>query len=621
MSLWCCHCLALTSKFASTRAGAFTFFLLLNSTMKVNRQPVAPALDMAKRMELAQEALKGQFAEDDQLGFRWSNPNERAKPDLTRIAGFSVIDAHEGRTSIFSLVITSYPAFDVLYASSLPTEISTPRIPGYEGFREAGPFMELLNRVLQNHPGLAPQLLVVHGRGKYDHRGFGLACHLGVLSGLPAVAVSREWVEMDGLSYDQVHAYLQDGAEAVALLGRSNVLWGMAYVPPSEVDTTRKTIYVSVGNKVSMETATELVKALCITDMPEPILKAEGAGNAALAPKNGTVYPQAQDVANDLGGTAAPAPDEGTAPTTERRCRPLPPADSGMRAPRRSFSLADSPARCQPEAAAAQPQSPGSPAGSPGRERTSAAAAAHQRAAQAYQKAQAARAQQPLAEKDGADTKTLQVAKECEALEEESKHKMANGALNDQIVKEDTNREACGLAKGKPETTAGGRCAGDARAPRAPVRLAQKLRTAPSRFTPTPTGSPSASVTRSPSPSLSSTSYGSPSPSLIPTSYRSSSPSVPSTLYRSPSPSPMPSSYRPLSPSVPSAPYQSPSPLLVPRSPQLPPPGQVRYPSPMLPAQQLFPPMVQPMYNQSALVQQPMYTHSTMLHPVFGQRR
>ena len=482
--------------------------------------------------------------------------------------------------------------------------------------------MELLKRVLQNHPELAPQLLVVHGRGKYDHRGFGVACHLGVLSGLPAVAVSREWVEMDGLSYDQVHAYLQDGAEAVALLGHSNVLWGMAYVPPSEVDTTRKPIYVSVGNKVSIETATELVKALCITDMPEPILKAEGARNAA----------PDQPLAADAQGPHT------TAPMTQRRCRPLPPAASGARTLQRSFSPAGLPAECQPEAAAAQPQSPGSPAGSPGRERTCAAAAAHQRAAQAYLKAQAAQAQQLWAEKDGADTNTLQAAKECEVLEEESRHKMANGALNDLVVKEDTNSEACDLA----EATTGGRSAGDARVPCAPIRFAQtlqKLRPFPPGDILTPISSPSASVTRSPSPLLSSASYRSPSPSLMPTLYRSSSPSLSSSSYRSPSPSLIPTSYRSSSPSlsstsyrspspsVPSTSYRSPSTLRVPTSPQLPPPGQVplggqvRYPSPMLPAQQLFPPMVQPTYNQNALVQQPMYAHSTMPYPVFGQRR
>jgi|UniRef100_A0A7S4FQD9 deoxyribonuclease V len=382
--------------------------------MAVNDQAVSPMLDIMKKMEKAQEQMKPRFVEEDQMDFRWSDPNEPGKPDLSKIAGLSISsDGGEEQTAIVSLVIVAYPTFEVMYHSFLPIIFSTPAIPGYLGFREAGPFMQLLNRVMQKHPELTPELLMVHGHGKYDYGGFGLACHLGVLSGVPAVAVSHEWMAVDGLSKEQVDAHVQKGAEAVALLGTSGVLWGMAFVPPCELKSAKENVlYVSVGNKLSLDTAVELVKATCIADLPEPILKALDAGSTASQRPSEAHRQTPQNFGSPIQGLATSRTPE--TPQTPRTPRIL----ENSLTPRTVDGL-------------------GSTGTSPMRPTTKAAAAARQRAAMAYVTAQKAReTQQPAAKTGSTDTPVLKAERELKDVVEELQEHMANQA--NQRAKEKT---------------------------------------------------------------------------------------------------------------------------------------------------------------------------------------
>ncbi|MEV4090182.1 endonuclease V, partial [Nonomuraea fuscirosea] len=61
-----------------------------------------------------------------------------------------------------------------------------PYVPGLFAFRELPALVEALERLT-----VTPDLLVCDGHGLAHPRGFGLACHLGVLTGLPSVGVGK----------------------------------------------------------------------------------------------------------------------------------------------------------------------------------------------------------------------------------------------------------------------------------------------------------------------------------------------------------------------------------------------------------------------------------------------
>uniref|UniRef100_A0A7S4D304 CSD domain-containing protein n=1 Tax=Eutreptiella gymnastica TaxID=73025 RepID=A0A7S4D304_9EUGL len=224
-----------------------------------------------------QENLKKSLVEEDHGDFKWVDVNE---PKPTYIAGVDLNRYVPGSDEeVASLVLMEFPSLEVVYQSSQLVTLTTPAVSGYLGFREAKPIMDLIKTLIATHPQMSPQLILVHGNGKYDFKGFGLACHIGVTSGLPTIGVTNKWLDIDGLAFDQINVHAQNG-EAVELLGKSNTLWGMAFVAPSGFGTTNEMIYASVGNKLSIQTAVKLVRATTRTSLPEPILQAVNAGKA-----------------------------------------------------------------------------------------------------------------------------------------------------------------------------------------------------------------------------------------------------------------------------------------------------------------------------------------------------
>ena len=96
-----------------------------------------------------------------------------------------------------------------------------------------------------------PDLLVCDGHGLAHPKRFGLACHLGVLTGVPTVGVGKtplvgRWDEPGPARGDW--AALTDGGETVGRVLRTQ--------------PRTKPVFVSVGSGIDLDTATRHVLAL-----------------------------------------------------------------------------------------------------------------------------------------------------------------------------------------------------------------------------------------------------------------------------------------------------------------------------------------------------------------------
>ena len=141
--------------------------------------------------------------------------------------------------------------------AELPTAF--PYIPGFLSFREIPAILQALE-LLAGRLNSAPDLFMVDGQGIAHPRRFGIAAHLGVLTGLPAVGVAKS--RLVGR-----HAVLADSKGAQAPLldkGRQigTVLRSRDGCNP---------LFISPGHKVSQATALALVER-CLTRyrLPEP---------------------------------------------------------------------------------------------------------------------------------------------------------------------------------------------------------------------------------------------------------------------------------------------------------------------------------------------------------------
>ncbi|XP_063574403.1 endonuclease V isoform X1 [Pongo abelii] len=120
------------------------------------------------------------------------------------------------------------------------------------------------------------QVLLVDGNGVLHHRGFGVACHLGVLTDLPCVGVAKKLLQVDGLENNALHKekirLLQTRGDSFPLLGDSGTVLGMAL---RSHDRSTRPLYVSVGHKMSLEAAVRLICCCCRFRIPEPVRQAD----------------------------------------------------------------------------------------------------------------------------------------------------------------------------------------------------------------------------------------------------------------------------------------------------------------------------------------------------------
>ncbi|NWT04577.1 ENDOV Endonuclease, partial [Mionectes macconnelli] len=170
-----------------------------------------------------------------------------------------------------SLVVLSYPALEVLYEDCRMVAVTAPYVAGFLAFREVPFLVEAVQRLQQEEPRLRPQVLLVDGNGLLHHRGFGVACHLGVLTDLPCVGVAKNLLQVDGLVRDELHREqirsLQRSGDTFPLTGASGRVLGMVSI----CNNSSKPLYISVGHRVSLDTAVRLVRSCCRYRIPEPI--------------------------------------------------------------------------------------------------------------------------------------------------------------------------------------------------------------------------------------------------------------------------------------------------------------------------------------------------------------
>ncbi|NXD68926.1 ENDOV Endonuclease, partial [Eolophus roseicapillus] len=181
-----------------------------------------------------------------------------------------------------SLVVLSYPALEVLYEDCRMVAVSAPYVAGFLAFREVPFLVEAVQRLQQEEPKLKPQVLLVDGNGLLHPRGFGVACHLGVLTDLPCIGVAKNLLQVDGLVRDELHREqirsLQRGGDTFPLTGASGRLLGMVSSVLRSCNNSSKPLYISVGHRVCLGTAVRLVQSCCRYRIPEPIRQVREQG-------------------------------------------------------------------------------------------------------------------------------------------------------------------------------------------------------------------------------------------------------------------------------------------------------------------------------------------------------
>lgn len=170
-----------------------------------------------------------------------------------------------------AIVVIDLDTMNVVYEDFEIVHLNLPYLAGFLAFRESPVLLGLLEKLSREHPELYPQVLMVDGNGVLHPRGFGLASHLGVLADIPTIGVAKNLHHVDGLTRKEVQL-TSDIKDVTILIGNSGQRLGAAL---RNHGGCKNPIYISIGHRISLETAVDLVQRCCKHRIPEPVRQAD----------------------------------------------------------------------------------------------------------------------------------------------------------------------------------------------------------------------------------------------------------------------------------------------------------------------------------------------------------
>ncbi len=175
---------------------------------------------------------------------------------IRTIAGVDIAICVKEKKLVCGIILFSYPDLEEIERVWTVSDEVFPYIPGLLGFREAPCVIRTFGKLRERC-----DMIMVDGHGLAHPRGFGLACHVGVLLDIPAIGVAKKCL------YGTFSEPGLEKGERALIRGKDREVVGAALRTRDGV----KPVFVSIGNRTDLDTAV-MVAIECSRGLriPEP---------------------------------------------------------------------------------------------------------------------------------------------------------------------------------------------------------------------------------------------------------------------------------------------------------------------------------------------------------------
>ena len=187
---------------------------------------------------------------------------DKLPEEIGLVAGVDV--AYIKDYSIGAATVLDYTSLKLIESKTVVQRTYFPYIPTLLSFREAAPIIHSLKKLTER-----PDVILVDGHGIAHPYNCGLACHIGLVLQIPTIGIAKNNLTGDVVKEE---SDMKDGL----IINRKNEIIGVSIITKEGSKPT----FVSVGHKVSLQTAVRIAKQ-CTRDkrLVEPILRAHEAAN------------------------------------------------------------------------------------------------------------------------------------------------------------------------------------------------------------------------------------------------------------------------------------------------------------------------------------------------------
>ena len=173
-------------------------------------------------------------------------PLDESKISLVAGVDLAYFQKQDKEWAVCSIVVIDYKTHNVVEQVSLSSEVEMAYMPGFLAFREMPLFLKT-NKLLKSKV----DLYVFDGNGYLHPRHMGLATHAGIVLDKPSIGVAKTYYKIDNVSYIMP----QDSEGAFTDIVINGDIYGRAVRTKKGV----KPVFVSIGNKIDIDSATNII--------------------------------------------------------------------------------------------------------------------------------------------------------------------------------------------------------------------------------------------------------------------------------------------------------------------------------------------------------------------------
>jgi deoxyinosine 3'endonuclease (endonuclease V) len=178
-------------------------------------------------------------------------------------------------------VVLEYPTMNIVYTAHQYYPVTVPYIPSFLAFREIEPIASLIQTQLFQHPHCTPSVILVDGNGLFHPRNAGLACFVGIRTGIPTIGIGKTLYCTAGTSKAVVHGRIGHSIrQAISLVSS---IQHDSHLPESNGDALQYTLTIqqfehaqqNVQALSSSSSLSDIVLFDCDVDHPSSVISKE----------------------------------------------------------------------------------------------------------------------------------------------------------------------------------------------------------------------------------------------------------------------------------------------------------------------------------------------------------